>query len=140
MTEELDQLENNDTWTLVPKHEMEQGHRALGCKWAYEVKRDVDGSITRFKARWLVKDYLQQYGVDFDQTYAAVVKPMAFRVLSAIAAYLDLDIDQMDVKFRTTKIEGKTPNISPLSQYHCFYLPYKYPTFLPITPFRVVGR
>ena len=34
----------------------------------------------------------------FDQTFAAVVKPMAFRVLFAIAAYYDLDIDQMDVK------------------------------------------
>ncbi len=34
----------------------------------------------------------------FDQTFAAVVKPMAFRVLFAIAAYYDLDIGQMDVK------------------------------------------
>lgn len=41
---------------------------------------------------------MQQFGIDFDQTYAAVVKPMAFRVLFAIAAYFDLDIDQMDVK------------------------------------------
>ncbi len=34
----------------------------------------------------------------FDQTFAAVVKPMAFRALFAIAAYYDVDIDQMDVK------------------------------------------
>lgn len=46
----------------------------------------------------MVKGYLQQFGVDFDQTFAAVVKPMAFRVLFAITAYFDLDIDQMDVK------------------------------------------
>lgn len=36
--------------------------------------------------------------MDFDQTFAAVVKPMAFQVLFAIAAYFDLNIDQMDVK------------------------------------------
>ena len=36
--------------------------------------------------------------MDFDQTFAAVVKPMAFRILFAIATFLDLDIDQMDVK------------------------------------------
>lgn len=29
--EELDQLEKNDTWTLVPKQEMELGHRVLGA-------------------------------------------------------------------------------------------------------------
>ncbi len=46
----------------------------------------------------MVKDYLQQFGVDFDQTFATVVKPMAFRVLFAIAEYYDLDINQMDVK------------------------------------------
>ncbi len=98
MEEELDQLTKNETWILVPKNEIEPGHRALGGKWVYKVKRDVNGDIARFKARWVVKGYLQQFGVDFDQTFAAVVKPMAFRVLFAIAAYYDLDIDQMDVK------------------------------------------
>ena len=98
MTEKLDQLHKNDTWTLVPKDKIEPGHRPLGGKWVYKVKRDVDGNIARFKARWVVKGYLQQFGVDFDQTFAVVVKPMAFQVLFAIAAYFDLDIDQMDVK------------------------------------------
>ena len=46
----------------------------------------------------MVKGYFQQLGVDFNQTFVVVVKPMAFRVLFAIAAYFDLDIDQMDVK------------------------------------------
>lgn len=46
----------------------------------------------------MLKGYLQHFGVDFDQTSTAVVKPMAFRVLFAIAAYYDLDIDQMDMK------------------------------------------
>ena len=64
----------------------------------YKIKRDVDGNIAQFKARWVVKGYLQQFGVDFDQTFAAVVKPMAFRALFAIAAYYNLNIDQMDVK------------------------------------------
>ncbi len=77
---------------------MEPGHRPLSGKSVFKIKRDVNGAIARFKARWVVKGYLQQFGIDFDQTFAAVVKPMAFRVLFAIAAYYDLDIDQMDVK------------------------------------------
>lgn len=43
------------------------------------------------------KGYLQQFGIDFDQTYASVMKPMAFRSLFALAAFFDLDIDQIDV-------------------------------------------
>ena len=47
---------------------------------------------------WVVKSYLQQCGVNFDQTFAAVVKPMAFRTLFAVVAFFNLDIEQMDVK------------------------------------------
>lgn len=96
--EELDQLEKNNTWELVHKSNVQPGYRPLGGKWVYKIKRDIDGNIARSKARWVVKGYLQQFGVDFNQTFAAVVKPMAFRVLVAIAAFFDLDIDQMDVK------------------------------------------
>ncbi len=96
--EELDQLEKNKTWTLVAENDIEQGHKPLSGKWVFKVKREVNGAIARFKARWVVRGYLQQFGIDFDQTFAAVVKPMAFRVLFAIAAYYDLNIDQMDVK------------------------------------------
>ncbi len=78
MKEELDQLETNQTWELLHKRDIEPGHKPLGGKWVYKVKRDVNGDIARFKARWVVKGYLQQYGVDFDQTFAAVVKLMAF--------------------------------------------------------------
>ena len=46
----------------------------------------------------MVKGFQQQYGIDYDETYASVVKPMAFCALFAIAAYYDLNIDQMDVK------------------------------------------
>lgn len=77
---------------------MQAGYWALEKKWVYKVKRDVEGKICRFKARWVVKGYLQQFGINFNQTYVAVIKPMAFRVFFAIAAYFDLDIDQMDVK------------------------------------------
>ena len=96
--EEINQPEKKKTWDLVPMSEVKAGHKPHSGKWVFKVTRDVNGDIARFKARWVVRGYLQQYGVDFDQTYASVVKPMAFRVLFAIAAYYDLDIDQMDVK------------------------------------------
>jgi hypothetical protein len=47
----------------------------------FKVKKGKDGEVLRYKARWVVKGYLTQYGVDYDQTFATVVKPMAFRAL-----------------------------------------------------------
>lgn len=46
----------------------------------------------------MVKGYIQQFGVDFDQTFTAVIKPILFQVLFVIATYFDLNIDQIDVK------------------------------------------
>lgn len=78
--------------------DLKAGYKPLSGKWVFKIKRDVNGDIARFKARWVIRGYLEQFGVDFDQTYVAVVKPMALKVLFAIAVYYDLDIDQMDVK------------------------------------------
>lgn len=87
MREELDQLEKNCTWDLIHKDQIPAGHRPLEGKWVSKVKRYVTEEIARFNARSVVKNYLQQFMVDFDQTFAAAVKPMAFRVLFAIAAF-----------------------------------------------------
>lgn len=56
---QLDQLEKNETWTLVAKNDVEQGHKPLFGKWVLRVKRDVNGAIAKFKARWVVQGYLQ---------------------------------------------------------------------------------
>ena len=77
MHEEYDQLIKNKSWDLVHESDVKDGHKPLSGKWVYKIKRGVDGEITRLKVRWVVKGYLQQFGVDFDQTFASVVKPMA---------------------------------------------------------------
>ncbi len=59
MQEEVDQLEKNKTWELVPMSEVKAGHKPLSGKWVFKVKRDVNGNIARFKARWVVQGYLQ---------------------------------------------------------------------------------
>lgn len=72
---------------------MEKSHKTLSGKWVFKVKKDVNGAIARYKAWWIVWDFLQQFGINFDQTFVTVVKPIAFRVLFAITAYYDFDID-----------------------------------------------
>lgn len=64
--EEVDQLEKNKTWDLVPMSEVKTGHKPLSGKWVFKVKHNVNDNIARFKARWVVRGYLQKYGVDFD--------------------------------------------------------------------------
>jgi hypothetical protein len=95
MKQELHSLETNKTWTLVPR----PGNRkVLGGKWVYKLKRGPNGEILRHKARWVVRGFEQEYGIDYNETFASVVKPMSYKALFAVAAALDLEIHQMDVK------------------------------------------
>lgn len=64
--EKLDQLEKNNTQELIYKTDMQLGYQALDRKQVYKVKQDVNDNIVRFKARQVVKSYLQQFKVDFD--------------------------------------------------------------------------
>jgi hypothetical protein len=59
MQAEYDVLQRNHTWRLVPRP---QGKNIRDCKWIYKVKRRVDGTIDRHKARLMAKGFKQQYG------------------------------------------------------------------------------
>lgn len=45
-----------------------------------------------------MKGYFQQFEVDFGQIFTAIVKPIVFHILFAIAAFYNLNIYQIDVK------------------------------------------
>lgn len=46
----------------------------------------------------MVKGYKQQARVDFNKTFASVVKPISYKALFAIVATQDFEIKQIDVK------------------------------------------
>jgi transposase InsO family protein len=102
MKEEFTSLQDNKTWTLVDRP---SNQRVLPGKWVYKHKRGPKGDIMRYKARWVIRGDQQREGVDFNETFATVVKPMSYKLIFAIAAALDWEIDQMDVK--TAFLYGK---------------------------------
>lgn len=95
MLEEFSSLKQNKTWELV---DPPGDRRILSGKWVFKLKRGPHGEVIRHKSRWVVRGFTQEEGVDYDETFASVVKPMSYKALFAIAAALDLEIEQMDVK------------------------------------------
>ena len=63
--EELDQIEKNNTWELVPRPE---DKNVIGSKWVFKNKMNEKGQVVRNKARLVCKGFAQVEGQDFDET------------------------------------------------------------------------
>lgn len=96
MDEEVKSLRLNKTWRLKKRSSI-NGKRVLRGKWVFTLKRNADGSIAKYKARWVVRGF-EQDDDNTSETFASTVKPMSYKALFAIAAAKDYHIHQMDVK------------------------------------------
>ncbi|KAJ9566346.1 LOW QUALITY PROTEIN: hypothetical protein OSB04_002312 [Centaurea solstitialis] len=95
MKEEIDSIEKNGTWKLVTRP---SNVTIIGLKWVFKVKRDANGSISKYKARLVTKGYLQQPGIDFDEVFAPVARIETVRILIALAASKGWELHHLDVK------------------------------------------
>jgi Reverse transcriptase (RNA-dependent DNA polymerase) len=86
---------DNQVWNLV---DLPKGVRPIENKWVFKRKSDMDGNLTTYKARLVVKGYKQIQGIDFDETFSLVAMFKSIRILLAITAFHDYEIWQMDVK------------------------------------------
>lgn len=95
MEDEMKSIEENNTWSLTY---LPAGHRAIGLKWVYKLKRDEQGAVVRHKARLIAKGYVQRQGVDFDEVFAPVARLESVHLLLAVAAHQAWEVHHMDVK------------------------------------------
>ena len=93
--EEYDSLMLNGTWILAS---LPPGRTTIKNKWIFKIKAAHEGTAERYKARLVAKGYTQRFGIDYQETFAPVVKHSALRVIFAIVAALDLEMIQLDIK------------------------------------------
>jgi hypothetical protein len=95
MDEELDQIEKNDTWELVPRP---KNKNVIDTKWIFRNKLNEDGQVTRNKARLVCKGYAHIEGIDFEETFSLVARMKAIHLLVSYACSKNVKVYQMDVK------------------------------------------
>jgi hypothetical protein len=86
MNDELDQIEKNNTWEMVPS------------KWIFKNKLNEQGQVVRNKERLVCKGYAQIEGMYFDETFALVARLEAIRMFLAYACHKRFKVYQVDVK------------------------------------------
>ena len=74
------------------------GKKPVGCKWVFTIKYKANGSIDSYKVRLVAKEYTQTRGIDYQETFAQVAKMNSVRILLSLAANLDWNLFQFDVK------------------------------------------
>ncbi|KAF0775869.1 hypothetical protein AaE_000431 [Aphanomyces astaci] len=88
--DEFQSLQDNKTYDLVPRLKT---MTVLPCRWVFRIK--PNGT---YKARLVIKGFLQREGVDYDDIFAPVVRLEVLRFLFIMVAIYDLECHQMDVK------------------------------------------
>ncbi|GKD29521.1 retrovirus-related pol polyprotein from transposon TNT 1-94 [Tanacetum coccineum] len=95
MQDKLNQFKRLQVWELVPRPE---GKNIIALKWLWKNKYNAKNIVVRNKTRLVTKGYMQEEGIDFEESFAHVARLEAVRMFIAYAAHKNITIFQMDVK------------------------------------------
>ncbi|GJZ81477.1 retrotransposon protein, putative, ty1-copia subclass [Tanacetum coccineum] len=121
MNVEMQSMKDNQVWDLF---DLPLNAKTVGIKWIFKEKTDIDGNVHTYKARLVAKGFTQTYRVNYQETLSYIVDIRAIRILTAIIAYYDYEIWQMDVK--TSFLNGHLNEEVYMVQPESFVSP-KYP-------------
>ena len=93
MKVEMETLKTKHTWDLVKPP---PGANIMDSKWVYDIKWDGEGNRIKDKARLVGKGYTQQFGVDYNETWAGVTRLESVRMTAALAAKHNLKLWRID--------------------------------------------
>jgi hypothetical protein len=101
MIEEYQSIIKNDVWKIVRRPKSKD---VVSSKWLFKIKHAADGSIKKYKARFVARGFSQKEGFDYEETFAPVAKYTSIRTIIALATKMKWKLHQMDVN--TTFLNG----------------------------------
>ena len=85
----------NDVLDIVPKLENKS---VVSSKWIYKIKHAVDGSIKKYKARYVARGFSQKEGIDYEKTFYPVVRYTSIITIMTLEAKKRWKLHRMNVK------------------------------------------
>ena len=115
MIEEYQSIMKNDVWDAVPRPE---GKSVVTSKWIYKIKHAADGSIEKYKERFVARGFFQKEGIDYEETFGPIAKYTSIRSVLSLAAMMKWKIHSVDVK--TAFLNGVVEEEVYVEQPLCF--------------------
>lgn len=86
MRKEMDSLQRNQMWTLVPNP---SDKKLVNCKWIFKKKNGIPRvEPSKFKVRLMAGGFIQRKSVDFNEIFSPIVKHGSIRILLTMATLL----------------------------------------------------
>jgi hypothetical protein len=101
----------NGTWEPV---KLPHGHKAIGSKWVFKVKRNPDGTVECYKAHLVAKGFGQRPGIDYNKTFAPTTKWAALRAIVPLATLENLELESIDIS--NTYLNGELHDVDMYMQ------------------------
>ena len=95
MVEEYDSIVKNSACEIVPRP---VNKSVVGSRWIYKVKKAADGSVEKYKARFVAQEFSQIEGIDYDETFAPIARYSSIRSILSLSAQMGWRIHHMNVK------------------------------------------
>ncbi|KAJ9565658.1 hypothetical protein OSB04_001624 [Centaurea solstitialis] len=112
MKAEMQSMYDNQVWELT---DLPQHCRAVGRKWVFKKKTDMDGNVHTFKARLVAKGFTQTHGIDYDETFSpvAMLKSIKIGVTSWYQSFSlsELGIDRSVPRLKLSNLMIEAPTL-----------------------------
>ena len=89
------QLAKSGVYTKVDK--LPEGVTPVDTQCVYVVKRNPDGTVEKYKPRKVGRSFSQIEGINYDETYAQMMRPETLKILLIIALHKNWAIMQWDI-------------------------------------------
>ena len=93
--EEYESIMKNNVWEIVMRPD---GKFVMTSKWIFKIKHATNGSIEKYKARFVARGFSQKEGVDYNETFAPIARYTSIGMIIALALAMGWRLHQMDVK------------------------------------------
>ena len=58
----------------------------VSSKWLFKIKHVADGSIEKYKARFVARGFSQKEGIEYEETFTHVARYTLIRIIIALVA------------------------------------------------------
>jgi hypothetical protein len=120
MKEEYQYIINNYVWEIVPRPKRKD---VVSSKWIFKIKHVADGSIEKYKARFVTSVFSQKEGIGYEEIFSLVARYTSIRTIIALATKMKWKLYQMDVK--TTFLNGDIEEEVYIEQPQGFEVEYR---------------